>query len=120
MDFNGAIRAHTEWKLRLLNYSWGNLNDTIDLASLRKDDLCALGKWIHGEGEQYQGDADWQEMARAHASFHLRAAEVAAMVECGQGAAAEALLSSRESEYGKLTLQVTDLLMRLKTKYSKE
>ena len=47
MDFDGAIQAHTYWKVRLLLYARGKAAEKIDLQTLRKDNVCA------GYGEKY-------------------------------------------------------------------
>ena len=78
MNFNDAIQAHTNWKLRLDNFARGTLAENLDVAALRKDDVCALGKWLHEEGKQHAADPKFAELIEAHAAFHRCAAAMLA------------------------------------------
>jgi hypothetical protein len=118
MDFDGAIQAHTNWKLRLFSFCKGTLPEKIDMQELEKDNLCALGKWIHGEGQGYAADPKGSDLVQAHAAFHRAAASIALMIERGRAPAAQALLNSRDSEFGKLSLKVVGHLMDLRSRYS--
>ena len=114
MDFGSAIQAHSDWKLRLLSYCRGASREKPDFYTLQKDNACALGQWLHGPAKALGDDATLNELVQAHAAFHRCAATVAKMLENGQRAAAETFLNSRESEFGKLSLQVVRYLMKLR------
>jgi aerotaxis receptor len=118
MDFDSAIQAHTNWKLKLFNYCRGKLTEKIDLQTLRLDNACALGKWLHGEGRRYGTDAQFKKLLETHAGFHACAASVARMVEQGQAPQAESLLNSPQSEFNRLSLGVVGILMDLRRKHS--
>ena len=76
LDFDGAIAAHREWKRRLLDYLDGG-GERLDPAMVGRDDQCALGCWIHGEGRALlRGNANCAELKGEHAGFHRCAAEV--------------------------------------------
>ena len=47
-DFDKAIEAHRQWKVRLRKAISGR--DTLDSDTICRDDQCPLGKWIHGPG----------------------------------------------------------------------
>ncbi|HUI57838.1 MAG TPA: CZB domain-containing protein [Bryobacteraceae bacterium] len=116
MDFDSAIQAHTNWKLRLYNYCKGNSQDKIDVRTVQKDDICELGKWIHGEYRKHAGDPDFERLIEAHAAFHRSAAAAAALVELGLAPEAERVLRSPHSELSRRSLQVVGCLMSLKAK----
>jgi hypothetical protein len=115
MDFTGAIRAHADWKLRLLSYCQGALK--LDLRTLEKDNVCELGKWLHGEARKYGADPMLRELTDAHAAFHRCAASVAALVERGQATAAEASLHAKDSDFNRLSRKVVGFLMKMREKY---
>jgi hypothetical protein len=117
MDFDGAIQAHTNWKLRLFSYCRGKVAEKIDMQTLRKDDACALGQWLYGGGRKYAEDPKFQQLQEMHAAFHKCAASVGALVDGGQAAAAEALLNSRESEFNRTSIRVVGLLMDLRSRH---
>ena len=114
MDFDSAIQAHTNWKLRLFSYSHGSVVKKIDVQTLMKDNVCALGQWLHGDGRKYAADPKFKQLKETHAAFHQCAAAVGAMVDRGQPAAAAALLKSPESEFNRLSIRVVGLLMGLR------
>jgi len=116
MDFDGAIQAHTNWKLRLFSYARGKVAEKIDNQTLRKDNVCALGQWLYGEGRKYAQDPKFQQLQETHAAFHKCAASIGAMVEAGQAAAAEALLNSPGSEFNRFSIRVVGLLMDLRSR----
>lgn len=113
MDFDGAIQAHTNWKLRLLNYARSKTAEKVDLPPLRKDNLCTLGQWLQGEGQEYSGNPEFARLVETHAAFHVCAELVAALVERGQASCADAQLSSSDSEFNRLSFRVIAVLMDL-------
>jgi len=117
MDFDGAIQAHTNWKLRLFSYCRGKLTERLDLQTLQKDSVCALGQWLYGDGQEYAADPQFQQLQEAHSAFHKSAALVGAMVDRGQASAAEAALNSRGSEFNRLSIRVVALLMGLRDRH---
>lgn len=117
MDFHEAIVAHTRWKVRLLQFIQGN-GDPLVAADVARDNLCALGKWLYGEGTQYASYATYDEVNKAHAAFHLRAAEVVRRVEGGDRKGAEGMLQSG-SPYAEASDAVVLALTKLRVDVSK-
>lgn len=113
-DFKTAIQAHSNWKLRLAAQCRGNSAEKIDVAALAKDNVCDLGQWLHGPGRRNASNARFRELIDAHAAFHRNAAAIAEMIGRGKGVEAEALINSRESEFGKQSLRVVGILMELR------
>jgi len=117
MTFDGAIKAHSDWKVRLANYCQGRLTEPIDIQKLGLDNICELGKWLYGEGRKYARDAVFPELVQAHATFHRTAAKLASMVERGEASTALAQIQSRESDFGALSVRLVGMLMGFRQRY---
>jgi len=117
INFTTAIQAHSNWKLRLAAQLRGTAQEKIDVRSLVRDNVCELGKWLHGEGRAHSSHPKFRELVGAHADFHRSAAEIAAMIERGRGPEAEAMLNSPESEFGKNSRHVVAILMALRSQF---
>ncbi len=76
IDLNTAIKAHADWKLKLRHAIAHH--ETLDAATVARDDCCVLGKWAHGPGGQHFRHAPvFVELVDRHANFHRQAARVA-------------------------------------------
>ena len=75
LDFDAAIDAHGKWKQRLVDYVGGG-GEKLDPAVVGRDDQCALGCWIHGDGRALRGNALYGDLKIEHAGFHRCAADV--------------------------------------------
>jgi len=118
MDFDGAVKAHSNWMLRLFNYCKGTSQEKLDPRTIEKDNVCDLGKWLHGEGGKFAADPEFPGLMKAHAAFHKSAASVVVLVDRGQRSEAEKLLTAGDSEYRQLSTQVVGLLKKLERKYA--
>jgi hypothetical protein len=65
----GALGAHVAWKARLLAAVDSGRAD-LDPATARRDDTCAFGKWLYGEGRAHHASACYGEVRQLHAEFH--------------------------------------------------
>ncbi len=92
MPFNDAMAAHIIWKLRLANYVAGASTEAFDSATVRRDDQCELGKWIHGEAAKFQSVPAYEDLLRKHADFHICAAEIIGKMEHGDKNGAAVIL----------------------------
>jgi hypothetical protein len=111
LDFQAAIRAHHVWKERLDALLQDGSRDQLDPVAICRDDLCELGQWIRGGGQQVFGHLGvFDELRRHHADFHLVAAEVVHAVRIGRHEHARQLLSS---EYQIESEQVQSRLAEL-------
>jgi methyl-accepting chemotaxis protein len=117
MNFTGAVQAHADWKLRLAAHCRGVSAETIDVPTLAKDNVCELGKWLHGTGKRYAADPKFRELLDTHAAFHRSAALVAQMIRTGKAKEAEALIKSPDSEFGRRSMGVCACLMGLRKQY---
>ncbi|MDP1733856.1 MAG: CZB domain-containing protein [Sulfuritalea sp.] len=92
MDFDDAIAAHIKWKVRLSQFIDGTGAEHLNSTDVCKDNLCDLGKWIHGEGTAFKAAPHYQDLVGKHAHFHVCAAEIVRKVEGGDKAGAKAAL----------------------------
>jgi methyl-accepting chemotaxis protein len=117
MDFDSAIQAHTNWKLRLFSACKGSSKEKIDARTVEKDNVCELGKWLHGDAQKNVGSPALETLLQAHAAFHRTAAGLAVMIERGPNSAAETALNSPGSEFNKLSRQVVGQLAGLRDQH---
>jgi len=117
MDFDAAMQAHANWKIRLTGYANGIVKDKPDAVTAGKDNACQLGQWLHGEAKaKLAGRPDYAVLVSAHAEFHRQAAAVIRTVESGQLDKARGELDNSESAYRKASSRVISLLMEMKAK----
>ncbi len=102
--FDDAIAAHIKWKVRLNQFIDGTSTEQLDSGTVCKDNLCALGKWIYGEGAEHQGQPHYTDLVQKHANFHVCAGEVVRKVEMRDKAGATALLNGDFARAGKETV----------------
>jgi methyl-accepting chemotaxis protein len=78
VDLDAMIDAHREWKIKLRDAI--DLAAKVDVATLERDDCCALGKWIYGEGQRLGGRVSFTALVDRHARFHRAAAAVGRLI----------------------------------------
>jgi hypothetical protein len=116
MNFDEAIKAHADWKLKLRNYISKTSTEKFDAKVVAQDNQCALGKWIYGEGKTYQSDPDYKELKEAHAKFHKCAASI--VTHCDAGTASLDMLGNN-SEFYKYSLEVVTKISNIRKKAQK-
>ncbi|GEM_PF-228569 len=92
-----AVTAHGKWKMRLRNFAAGG--EAIDPEDASKDCLCALGKWIHGEGAKHAAQEGFTHLKSEHANFHRCAGAVARKIADGRKKEADTLLDDEGSDF---------------------
>lgn len=111
-DFDTAIEAHRQWKVKLRKAIAER--DRLDADTICRDDRCALGKWIHGPGRATWGARPiFAELLHKHAEFHLAAGDVARQINAGQYGQAERLIGSG-SQFAQVSNEVSGILARAK------
>jgi methyl-accepting chemotaxis protein len=75
LDIDGAIAAHRGWKQHLIDYVAGG-GEQLDPALVGRDDVCALGCWIHGDGRALYTHPAYGDLKVEHAGFHRCAADI--------------------------------------------
>lgn len=113
MKLEDAIAAHAEWKLRLRKYVDGTSAEQLVAATICRDDQCALGKWMHGDGRRLASVAEFVEARAAHADFHRHAGDVVRAVDAGDRPRATGLLAP-SGAFEKASLSVASCLVRLR------
>jgi methyl-accepting chemotaxis protein len=79
IDVDAIIDAHRQWKVKLREAI--ETHATVDTATLSRDDCCALGKWIYGDGGNRLGhSASFTQLIERHKLFHRVAGQVGEMV----------------------------------------
>lgn len=112
LDIDGAILAHAQWKTKLATYV-KKPDGTIDVPTLARCDACVLGKWLDSDAKRTLPPAAHQELHKAHAAFHVSAADVAKRANSGEKVDSEVALCAT-SEFGRTSAKVIQLLSALR------
>jgi methyl-accepting chemotaxis protein len=108
-----VIAGHGMWKWRFHEAIETGRTDYI-LADVARDDRCALGKWLYGEGRGASGGwAGYGRIRELHASFHRAAAEVLELAVAGDKAAATERSGPR-SKFARTSTELVQLLDALR------
>lgn len=91
MNLDEAVKGHTEWKMKFRSAI--SKTEQMDVATIGKDDCCAVGKWLHGEGKpKFSTKPAFQRAVDTHKAFHLQAGKLAGLVNVAKYSEAEAAL----------------------------
>ena len=107
-----AVAAHTNFKLRLRGFCHGT--EKMDPAVVGRDDQCAMGKWIYGDGAKYESHPECGTVKTEHAQFHKCAGEVAQAVADGNSHAAERMLDDERSKYNQASTTTVRAILKFK------
>lgn len=110
-EINAAIAAHSQWKVRLKGaIDTGKLD--VPIGTIRVDDQCAFGKWLHGDTlpAEVKASPHYAKVRELHARFHQVAAAVAEAALAGRKAEAEASMGIT-GEYGRASADLTRAMM---------
>jgi methyl-accepting chemotaxis protein len=111
-DFDRAIAAHRDWKVKLREAI--AQKEQLDADSICRDDRCPLGQWLHGPGgAQWGSRPTFVALLERHAAFHVAAGDVARRINAGSYADAERLIGSG-SPFASTSTEVATLLTRAK------
>lgn len=113
MNFDEAVRAHSDWKMKLNRYL-SHPDGSINVQDLGRDNQCALGKWLHGEGRTFSDVAEYKQLVQDHAHFHKAAAEIVIKKDKGEDIKSETALGSN-SPFSRYSMSVVSLIMKMKT-----
>jgi hypothetical protein len=85
------IQAHADWKVKFRAAIESRSH--LDEASIRRDDCCELGRWLHGaQAARWSHSPRFKRLIARHADFHVEAAEVAKAINRTDYAGAQARL----------------------------
>lgn len=111
MNFDEAIVAHAEWKLKLTLYLQGE--GKLDHAIVCRDDQCKLGQWIYSDGKKYANELSYENLKKVHAEFHLCAGHVIKTIDDRKIDEAKKLIGG-ESNYAKASATVIEAISAVK------
>lgn len=118
MDLDQAVRKHAEWKLKFRSAI--SNKETMDVATISKDNCCELGKWLHGEAKPKLGHlASYSDCVGKHAVFHIEAGKVASAINAKKYVEAEAMIEGGTA-YHTASGAVGTAIMRLKIESNKK
>jgi methyl-accepting chemotaxis protein len=102
-DFEAMINVHRDWKNRLLDFL-RRKGEPLVAAEVSKDNVCALGEWLHGPGQRFAQYEEYAELVKDHAEFHKHAGKVISEFEKGHMQVAQSLLDHDFSDATARTL----------------
>jgi len=112
MNLDEAFSKHAEWKVKFRTAI--SKQETLDAATIGKDDCCALGTWLHGAGRaRFNGQAAFTDLVAKHRTFHAEAGKVAKLINDKKFAEADKALESGTS-YAAASSQVGIAISSLK------
>lgn len=113
IDLDGALKKHADWKVKLRTAIVNK--ETLDAATISKDNCCDFGKWLHHE-ESHQKIAHLQsyhDCITHHAAFHRAAGKVAETINAKKYDEADKMLGNN-SDFANTSSSVGAMIMRLK------
>jgi hypothetical protein len=111
IDFDAAIEAHVEWKMRLRIMLDAGEAANVQPLEFEAADRCSFGAWLRGEGRRFAEDPVYAALDRFHVEFHRAAAEVIRQAAAGERLQAEATLAG---EYARHSVNLLSALMELR------
>jgi hypothetical protein len=93
-SIESGLAAHALWKKRLLEAIEKGRSD-FQVATVRKDNACDFGKWLHGLPAEDRSGEDFRKVLELHAEFHRAAGDILALAVEGKKEEAR-----KQLEYG--------------------
>jgi aerotaxis receptor len=88
-----AVADHQQWRVTLRNAM--NRGLTLDVAQIRRDDCCTLGRWLKGPGAQRWGSKPaFTRLVQSHQGFHEAVGRTAELINQNRMADAGATLET--------------------------
>jgi methyl-accepting chemotaxis protein len=114
MNIDAAIRAHSDWKMKLARYL-RHPDRSLSATEVSRDTVCELGCWLHGEGRKLQHLPEYQTLKAAHLAFHRAAGDIVRRADAGEKMT-EAVALGSSSAYTQASGEVTMSLLALRPK----
>jgi methyl-accepting chemotaxis protein len=114
MNFDDAIKAHAEWRLKLSVYL-RKPDGSLSAQDIGVDNKCALGQWIYGEGSKWSAMPEYETLRSEHARFHMAAAAVVKKCDAGLNTGEDTVLGGN-SDYSAASNNVITAIMKMKRK----
>ena len=113
MDFQQAIQAHVNWKIKLASYI-AKPDRSLNEVEVSRPDGCELGKWLSSEEKKRAASPEYARLMTDHARFHKAAGEIIKKADSGQSVAEDVALGGK-SEFSQASTAVISALMKLKS-----
>ena len=112
LDMEAALGAHAAWKRRLSAVLAGQ-EEVPEIHKVARDDLCALGTWLHGEGHRTFGHTtEYQALLGTHCEFHLCVGEILDAYVNGDFKLAEAKNLDMRRKSNRIQLELVRLFVK--------
>jgi hypothetical protein len=106
INVRNAIEAHQAWKRRLEAAIRSGSAFESDPRLVGRDDVCPLGRWIHGAGgRQFGAEPKFLDLKAKHAAFHQCAGRALSLARAGDDGEALQEMSS-SSDFANLSWEV--------------
>ncbi len=105
-----AIKAHTDWKIRIQSLINTKSTDDISLYDISRDDQCELGKWIKALDKEQGHTYALSCLRNFHREFHAAAANAMEHAQSGDDEQAQAIING---EYARLSREVVKSLLAM-------
>jgi len=114
MNFDDAVKAHSEWKSKLSRYI-EHPDHSLKPSEVTIDTNCALGKWIESDGRKHAALPEFTRLKAEHQRFHKAAAGIITKVDAGADETKEVALGAK-SEFSEASAAVVTAIMAMKAK----
>jgi len=112
MNFEDAVQKHAEWKMKFRSAI--TKKEQMDAVTIGKDDCCAVGQWLYGEGKaRYGSKPEFQKAMEKHKAFHIQAGQIARLINAGKYTEAEAAIGNNTA-YASASSEAGVALIALK------
>jgi hypothetical protein len=111
MDLQEAIKAHSDWKMKLRKYLV-KPDKSLGTSEVGAADKCQLGKWLMGEGRKHAHLPVYSVVVSQHTAFHKAAASVVANADRGLCVDGDIALGSK-SPFAEASRNIVSALMKL-------
>lgn len=111
VDVDAIIDAHRQWKVKLRQAIEDR--SAVDVATLSRDDCCALGKWIYSDGQRLAQRPNFVDLVGRHRHFHSVAGGIGTLINQKRMREAEDALAPG-TEFAQATTDVVSTLSVVK------
>jgi len=113
MDLDQAISAHEQWTFKFRDAI--SANSAMDVETISKDNCCAFGKWLYGEGRTMHGNLNgFSELVGKHAEFHKQAGKVAMAINEKNHREAQDMIDYASMPFARAMQEVKAAILNLK------
>ena len=112
MNLDEAVQKHNDWKIKFRSAI--SKKETMDAATISKDNCCEFGKWLYGAGKSEYGSlSSFTECVAKHKAFHVEAGKVAVAINAKKYVEASAMIGAGTS-YSAASTDTGVAIMHLK------